>query len=171
MHHHGHTKGVQPNERPSRTSARTHGDIRSEASGSPQDASAGPRQSGAAQQEERAPAWADPDEPSPEVVALFLRPKKARVAAGASVAASAGISSTTSPAIRAGEPVPLDGSLIDSLTRLVTEMLQVHVRESVTAAVRALAPRLLVSLPPEDTDTAGDNQLRQRPVRAPSKPE
>lgn len=107
-------------------------------------------------------AMAD-DEPSPEVVALFLRPVKAPTAQPATAAQTA----TPSPAAGStADPVAVDASLIDSLTRLVTEALQDHVRESVTAAVRALAPRLVVSLPAEGAaGTTGDAQLRSRPSR------
>lgn len=115
----------------------------------------------------RTPAGIE-DEPSPEVVAIFLRPKKApALAVRAPDASPAAESAHVTPAD--GMPSahgPLDESLIDSLTRIVTEMLQAHVRESVTAAVRALAPRLVVSLPAEGTDGAtGANKLRTRPTQ------
>src|SRR5688572_8755801 len=63
------------------------------------------------------------DAPSPEVVPQFLRRRQASL-------------STTgrTPA------VPVDATLIEAITRIVTAMMEVHVRESVTAAVRALAP-------------------------------
>lgn len=86
------------------------------------------------------PTAVDVDAPSPAVVPLFLRPK---------------------PAVA---PSMVDGSLVDSLTRIITGMLEVHVRESVTAAVIALAPRLVVRLPPDD-GSGRDAQVRTRPVR------
>jgi hypothetical protein len=93
------------------------------------------------------------DEPSPEVEAVFLRPKNADAARLAT------------PAVATPAQAPLDESLIDSITRIVTEMLQVHVRESVTAAVRALAPRLVVALPADEGQGAAPTQLRARPSR------
>ena len=57
---------------------------------------------------------------------------------------------------------PVDATLIDAITRIVAGMLERHVRESVTAAVMALAPRLVVSLPPGGAE---GNQLRGRPAR------
>ncbi|MEK6976231.1 MAG: hypothetical protein AABY18_07805 [Candidatus Thermoplasmatota archaeon] len=81
----------------------------------------------------------DADAPSPEVAAIYLRPGKAAAVQPAS-----------------------DETLVDSITRIVSEMLQQHLHESVTAAVRALAPRLVISLPDKaepldgpETPTAG----------------
>lgn len=84
-------------------------------------------------------------DPSPEVVAVYLRPTAA----------------VPSPVARADVPA-VDASLIDTITRIVCEMLETHVRESVTAAVLALAPRMVVSLGP---DNGGDAQVRSRPRR------
>ena len=110
--------------------------------------------------EPSAPKAVIDDEPSPEVVALFLRPQKASVAPA--VVPAAEVAPAVVPAAKA---VPVDESLIDSLSRIVTEMLQVHVRESVTAAVRALAPRLGVSLPVDEEQGTEGTQLRSRPSR------
>lgn len=100
-----------------------------------------------------APAGAAPivdDEAIPDVVPLVLRRTKAVVVGDA----------VTSNGVAA-----LDGSLIDSLTRIINGMLEVHVRESVTAAVRALAPRLVVGLAADQTIRPdGDAQVRARPV-------
>ena len=98
---------------------------------------------------------------------MFLRPKKgpraSAVVQGAEVPPTA---VQGGQGAQADVQAPLDESLIDSLTRIVTEMLQVHVRESVTAAVRALAPRLVVSLPTEGAEgPTGGSQLRTRPSR------
>lgn len=73
-----------------------------------------------------APAGAvSADAPSLKVAAIYLRPHNG-----------------------VHHPGP-DETLVDSITRIVTGMLEQHIRESVTAAVRALAPRLLISFPPQ----------------------
>lgn len=68
---------------------------------------------------------ASADAPSAAVTAIYLRPRNG-----------------------VHHPGPGE-TLVDSITRIVTGMLEQHVRESVTAAVRALAPRLRVSFPPQ----------------------
>lgn len=91
------------------------------------------------------------DEPTPEVVPQFLRRGRPAAASGGAADADA------------VDAVAVDATLIDSITRIVTQMLDVHVRESVTAAVRALAPRFVISMPHGSGD--GDAQLRARPRR------
>src|SRR5688500_8458214 len=106
------------------------------------------------------------DEPAPDVVAVGLpsRPASAVAPAATPTSPAAVAPATTAPvavvarataapvtvvAPASAAPVAVDMTLVDTITRIVTEMLGAHVRESVTAAVRALAPRLVVSLSPD----------------------
>lgn len=90
----------------------------------------------------------DLDAPSPQVEPQFLRPRRA----------------PAGPAPMRAPAQDVDATLVEAITRIVSGMLHKHISESVTAAVRALAPRLVVSLGPDEVP--GDAQVRARPARA-----
>ncbi len=88
----------------------------------------------------------------PEVTAVYLRPVKP-------AAAEAG---------RDGRGRYANENLADAITRIVSGMLERDLRDSVTAAVRALAPRLVVSLPPDPpADAPGPAPVPAQPSAAP----
>lgn len=103
---------------------------------------------------EQGPSWLRPaaslevDVPSPPVTAVYLRP-------------------TQAPALATQGP-PANETLIDAITRIVSGMLERDLRDSVTAAVRALAPRLVVSLPP-DAGEPGSTQSTLELASSPSR--